>query len=78
MDFLEKQAFTSFYAFQTTSETRNLCNSEANAPSLVKTSCACGLDSDDVSMLILLSGATISLCLGFFLGSSSISGLNQV
>ena len=63
-----------FYLFQTPSEAGSLYNLEADYPLLAEISCTCGWDCGDMSILLILFGATLRSCLGFFLEYYSRSG----
>ena len=72
------QKIFKFDVFRTSLKSGRPCTSEADIPLMDGIYCTCGLDCDDVSVLLLFSGAMLSSLLGAFLGSSSRYVLNQV
>ena len=64
--------------FWTPSEAGRLINSENDATYLTRLSFTCGTDCDNVSIFLLLSGATLGTRVGVFLVSSWRYGVNQV
>ena len=72
--------FSEFYVLQTPLLTGSLCDSEKHDTSLDIYPCTYGSGVNGSSVLYLLSAfvKTLVLCLGVFLGSSSMYGVNHV
>ena len=77
-EYWEKQDLFKFDVFWTPSEYEILITSGIGAPLLAVLSCTWDTDCDNVSVLLLLSGAKLGSWLGVSLGYSLRSGANQV
>ena len=75
---LLSEKIAKFYVFRNPSETGRLVTSESDSSLLTKIYCTCCTDCDDVIIFLLFSGATLVTWVGFLLGCSSISGVNQL